>query len=177
MKFIQWPVILLFLFSCSSHTIKKNDLHEDVIIAGKLKGSQYRDIYFSGQPKNTDYKKLSENGFKTVINLRSKDEYKEEVEQWLVEKKYKMNYYNIAFEKNMELNDSFIDNVTSAVKKHRKEGKTLIHCSTGNRVGAWLAAHFHKDHKMSKEESLETAKKMGLTKEKAIKKVEHYFLK
>ena len=64
--------------------------------------------------------------------------------------------------------------MTTAVKKHRKKGKVLIHCASGNRVGVWLGGHFHKDHGFSKEESLALAKKLGLTQEQAIANVKKY---
>jgi len=176
MKRFSLILTLILSFSCAHHIDEKH-LTEKVTIAGTLEGSQYKNIYFAAQPKNKDYKKLAEAGFKTVINLRDKSEYKEDVESWLVQKKYKMNYVNIPFKKDMELNDSYVDEVFDAVKKYKSEGKVLLHCSSGNRVGAFLAVHFHRHHKMNKENSLETAKKLGLKKEGAIKKVERYFSK
>lgn len=176
MKVLGLIAILLFSFSCAHH-LDEAQIGEKITIVGKLEGSKYKNVYFSGQPKNTDYKKLSEAGFKTVINLRDKSEYKEDVESWLVEKKYKMNYVNIPFKSDMELSDGYVEEVTAAIRKHMKEGKVLLHCSTGNRVGAFLAAHFYKDHKMSKEDSFNMAKRLGLEKEGAIKKVENYFSK
>ena len=169
-------VLSFFLFvsliSCSSNSTKK---HESNITIGKeLNAHRYADIYFSGQPSNAEWKNLKEQGFTNIINLRSPKEYNEKLERKKIQAQG-LHYSNIPFTGKSKLTDKYIDQVTKAVMKHRKEGKTLVHCSSGNRVGIWLAGHFHKDHELSKEDSLVMAKKLGLENEGAIQKAKAYF--
>lgn len=176
MKKITLAILsLLFLISCSHHKNKKM-IQNDIQIGRDLKANSYSDIYFSSQPKEKDFEALKTQNFKTIINLRSPTEYDQKSEEYVV-KKLGMTYINIPFSKDMSLNDKYISKVTKEVMSNREKGKILIHCSTGNRVGIWLGGHFYKDHGLTKDESLTIAKKLGLKKDKAIKKLELYLTK
>lgn len=168
MKTILAVLLSLTMASCS--LIQKQDKKVD--IATNLKAGQYQNIYFSGQPKLENFSELKENGFTTIINLRTKKEYAENEERAQV-KSLGMNYYQIGIKK-APLTDKFIDKVTAAVVKHRKKGKVLIHCSSGNRAGLWAGGHFYKDHGYSKEKSVKIGKELGITKEKIEKKLRKY---
>ncbi len=166
--------LLLLAFSLPSHADQK--LEQNVIIGKNLKANRFTQLYFSGQPSTNDFSILKSQGFTHIVNLRGKKEgdYKESQEATQV-KKLGIRYHNIPY--TGALSNDLIDEVTAAVVKHRKEGKTLIHCSSGNRVGMWLGAHFHRDHGKSKTEALEIAKKLGLNKPQAIAKVKKYLAK
>ena len=150
-------------------------ISQDVKIGKSLVAQRYSDIYFAGQPSDADLELLKKQGFTAVINLRQAQEqaYLEKDERKKVAE-LGLSYENLPTNPGESITDNFIDSVTSLVKKHRGSGKILIHCSSGNRVGMWLGGHFHKDHKFSKEESLDLALKLGLKKEKAIEKVKIY---
>ncbi len=163
-------IILIFnllLLGCSGLNESTNS---NIHFGKNLNGYKYGDIYFSGQPSNDDFNELKEQGFSTVINLREKSEYNEKSERDIV-KSTRMKYVNIPFPKEMNLTNKMISRVTSAVMESRGEGKVLVHCSSGNRVGLWLGGHFYKDHGFSKQRSLSTAKKLGLSKKEAIDKL------
>ena len=172
-------VFLAGMNTACSHTNSKSHqdaeelLESELKITDSLSASRYSNIYFSGQPSASDFDSLAKQGFKTVINLRNPSEHDEDAEKRQLNE-LSINYYNLAFSGSDELNDAFITSVSQLVKKHRNEGKVLIHCSSGNRVGIWLAGHFHKDHGLSQQESLEQAKKLGLTKPGAILKAKRY---
>lgn len=163
----------LFLFGCSHHQNMPKE--SNVEIVKDFKGNRWANIYFSAQPSQAEMEKLKEAGFSAVINLRQKNEnnYQESWERKIV-RSQGLNYYNIPMSMKTDLNDEFIDSITSKVVKHRKDGKVLIHCSSGNRVAIWLGAHFKKDHGFSNEKSLELAKELGLTKEDAEGKLRSY---
>jgi len=166
MKALLLATILpFFLISCSSTETQT-----------KLKTYEYSNIHFSAQPNNDQIKTLKDQGFSTIINLRDPKEHNEALEKE-TSKDVGLNYYNIPFYKNSKLDDQYISKVTKAVMKHRKEGKILIHCSSGNRAALWVGGHFHKDHKFSKEKSVELAKSLGLTKKGALTKLEKYLEK
>jgi protein tyrosine phosphatase (PTP) superfamily phosphohydrolase (DUF442 family) len=167
--------ILVFGVIGCAHKEEKLPNESNVAVTKTLKGHRWGNIYFSGQPSGKALKNLKENGFSTVINLREKNEgkYQENWESKVV-KKAGLNYYNIPFSMKKEMTNEYIESVTSKVMNHRKEGKILIHCSSGNRVGVWLGAHFQKDHSFSTEKSLKLAKELGLTNPKAETKLKTY---
>lgn len=164
---------ILFVGCVHSHGGDEDKIGRDLTIGKSLKSNRYANLYFSGQPQPGDFPDLKEQGFSTVINLRAGTEYDEGKEEVLVEN-LGMTYYNIPFSGGSELDDGFIEAVTQKIMKHRGEGKVLVHCSSGNRVGIYLGGHFYKDHKYSREESVEVAKKLGLTNPGALRKLEKY---
>ena len=147
--------------------VKKVQLTDD------LSGSHFKDIYFSMQPAMNDFDALKKQGFTHVINLRDPSEHDEQAEQDKL-KTLGIHYTNIPFKSTAELSDAYIASVTQAVMAHRKEGKTLVHCSSGNRVAVWVGGHFYKDHQFSKEASVQTAETAGLTKAPAKAKLQAY---
>ncbi|MFK7825190.1 MAG: sulfur transferase domain-containing protein [Oligoflexales bacterium] len=156
----------------------RHPIGQNVKIGKSLVANHYSDIYFSGQPSDSDLQLLKKQGFIAVINLRrsQEDQYLEKNERQKVAE-LGLKYENLPINPGQAISDNFIDSVTLLVKKHRGSGKILIHCSSGNRVGMWLGGHFYKDHKFSKQESMDLAIRLGLKKEKAIEKVENYLKK
>lgn len=181
-KFISYIFVLVFSCGCAHHSHEEANLTDtkesNIFITKDFKGNHWNNIYFSGQPDEKTFSQLKENGFETVINLREKKEgaYDESWEEGVV-KREGINYYNIPFSMNDEVTDDYLDLVTSKVREHKKDGKVLVHCSSGNRVGIWVGAHFNKDHNLSSEKSLELAREMGMTSPGAETKLRAYLYK
>ncbi len=171
-------LIVLFLLTgligCSS--AKKEAGISEVEIGQSLAAKKYSNIYFSSQPKVSDFNALQNEEFVLVVNLREPEEHNESAEKNAV-KNAGMAYANVPFPASAGLNDALIESVTTVVMKHRKAGKILIHCSTGNRSGVWAGGHFHKDHGSSKKESIAIAKKLGVNKPEAMEKLKTYLSK
>lgn len=167
--------LCLFLVACASGPTKSSNqkVEENISIGVNLNAHRYADIYFSGQPSLLDIRNLKKQGFTHIINFRESSEYDEKSERRLA-KSLGMNYTQVPFNGKKPLTDSYIDSVTKAVKAHRSEGKTLVHCGSGNRVGVWVGGHFYKDHKYSKKQSVIMAKKMGMKHEKPLLKLQDY---
>lgn len=163
---------LFFAISCEHKSIHHNS-ESKVTIGKSLKASKYSNLYFAGQPAEQDYKKIKDQGFVAIINLRQKSEYDEFLEKKRVEK-LGMVYHNIPMDMSKPLDNDYVSKVTTAVVSHRKNGNVLVHCSTGNRVGIWLGAHFYKDHGYSKAEAIQQARLLGLTKSKPLVKLQEY---
>ncbi len=165
----------LFLFGCSHHDHDSLPKESNVEIVENLQGNRWDNIYFSGQPAHEDLKKLKAAGFSAVINLRSENEkgHDEVLESKTVES-LGLKYYNIPMSMKTELSDKFLDSITSKVVENRKEGKVLIHCSSGNRVGLWLGAHLKKDHQFSDEKSLTLAKELGINRDHVEERLKSY---
>ena len=176
MKSTLLLMVLIFPFACV-HTSTVSDggmIEEGVFIGKTLKTNRYDNLYFSSQPSMKELSSLGKEGFATVINLRDPSEHDEKKEE-LVAKEKGLAYYNVPFRMQDKFDDHYIDKVVSKIKLNRQKGKILIHCSSGNRVGVFLGGHFYKDHKYSKSKSLSTAKKLGLSKGKAVDKLTLYF--
>jgi protein tyrosine phosphatase (PTP) superfamily phosphohydrolase (DUF442 family) len=159
-------------FGCAH---KSHKPESNVNVTKSLKGHKYGNIYFSGQPGGKAIKELREEGFAAVINMRQKNEgkYQEFWEQGAVGGQ-DIAYYNLPYSMKEKLSDEYLDSVTEVVKKHRKEGKILIHCGSGNRAALWAGAHFQKDHGFSKEEAMDIAQKLGITSPRVETKLVEY---
>ena len=180
-----WLMVILMSMSCvhetggasttadhshTSDTPLTRDNSENIGV--DLGAFHFKDIYFSSQPSSEDIAKLKAQGFVHVINFRGTSEHDVAAEKQRVES-LGMIYSHIPFP-NGPLNKEFIDEVTASVVKYRKEGKTLIHCSSGNRVAVWVGGHFYLDHKYSKENAFIMAKEMGLDNPDSAAKLQHF---
>ena len=168
-------ILCSFLVACASNSYKASPtkVEENIPIGVSLKANRYDNIYFSGQPSLLDIRKMKKQGFTHIINLRESSEHDEKAER-LLAKSLDIKYTQKPFIGKKPLTDEYIDSVTQAVKAHRHEGKTLIHCGSGNRAGVWAGGHFYKDHKYSKNQSVVIAKKMGMKREKPLLKLQDY---
>ena len=111
----------------------------------------------------------------SVINLRTAVEgnYDASIEKQRAEAAG-LNYTHTPVKGGAPLTDQRIDEITQAIAKNRSLGKTLVHCSSGNRVALWSGGHFFKDHGVSKEDAYKIALKVGLTKETLQKNLNQY---
>ncbi len=97
-----------------------------------------RDMYSAGQPTPGDLEAFAARGVKTVINLRAMDEvigYDEAAET----ARLGMHYVQIPINGPTALDHPTIKRFASAMDDAGREGAVLIHCGTGNRVGAAIA--------------------------------------
>ncbi len=173
MKFL----ILVFFLSigCATQsTQREKTLHEsDIVLTDDLRAHRYSNIYFAAQPQKDNWSKLKSQGFTHVINLRDSDEYDEKTERQTLAN-LDVDYTQIPMSAQQPLTKAKVKAVTQAVKAHRAKGKTLVHCSSGNRAALWAGAHFYLDHQYSKEKSIDLAKKMGMTHPKLEEKLSSF---
>ncbi len=171
MKFALKMILLLFVFlvsGCShlqvSDKVDEQIEHIDHLISG-FSATRYSNIYFSGQPPLDSFDKLKALGFQNIVNLRTSNEgnYDEKTEAQRV-KEAGLNYTHIPVRGSAPLTDQKIEEITQAIVKNRSLGKTLVHCSSGNRVALWAGGQFYKDHGVSKEDAQKIARQIGLTK-------------
>ncbi len=112
----------------------------------------------SGQPDAQSLKALAESGYTTVIDLRGPQENRGIDEQSLVEE-LGMTYFSLPVAGASGVtyeNASVIDQLLSEV-----EGPVLVHCGSGNRVGALLALR-EKLNGADNEAALAFGRKAGL---------------
>ena len=172
MHFLTYSLLSALLIFSKPLMAKETITPSDANIGKNMKAKQYSDIYFSGQPDLNDLKELRRQGFSTIINLRTAGELNLK-EQQQASKTEGLNYYHLPFSPDQTLDDAYIESVTKAVTSHRKEGKVLIHCGSGNRAGMWAGAHFFKDHKFNKSDAVKMSEALGIGNQ-GKEKLSHY---
>ena len=134
------------------------------------KVTHLRHLWFADQPDAAGFEAARQAGVQVVVNLRPPSELdwdeKAEVE------KLGMTYYNVPvagprFEK------SAFDRIEQLVAQHEDQ-QILIHCSSSNRVGGWLATHLVREHGMSVEDALVVGRRAGITKEDVAERARAY---
>jgi uncharacterized protein (TIGR01244 family) len=116
-------------------------------------------MYLASQPAEADFKQLKQSGVKTVINLRPQSEQKEFDEHKLATE-LGLAYVNIPIGKPDELTDAVFAQARKELQQAQKP--LLLHCHSGNRVGAIWLAHRVLDDGIAWEPALAEAKEVGL---------------
>jgi len=115
----------------------------------------------AGQPKDTAFAKLAENGYRSVLNLRTASEGVDLKHEQEAVEKAGMRYVNIPVVSNSpkpEQADEFIKAV-----KNKNNQPMLIHCGSANRVGAFLMIFRVIELGWPEEKALEESTRVGLT--------------
>jgi uncharacterized protein (TIGR01244 family) len=116
-------------------------------------------LYLAGQPSADDLRIAKEQGIKTVLNLRKKEELTWDEEAAV--KKLGLNYISLPFQSPAELKDDVFDHARE-VLSDKDQQPVLLHCASANRVGAIWLAHRVLDDKVPYDQALEEARKVGL---------------
>lgn len=119
-------------------------------------------MYAAGQPKPDAFASFAKAGVAHVINLRLPQE-APELDEAAIVAGAGMAYYNIPI---AGASDLTRDNVKQLDELLGKIGNdpVLIHCSSGNRVGALMALRAAWMHKASIDEAIKTGESYGMTK-------------
>ncbi|GJQ58138.1 MAG: hypothetical protein D8M57_07500 [Candidatus Scalindua sp. AMX11] len=121
----------------------------------------FDDIVTGGQPTYDQLKVAHESGFKVVVNLRTDKEIPSPAQESLWVGELGMRYYPIPVNgaKGISVENA---NLLEEVLSNRENYPLIVHCQSGNRVGALFALKaFHIDGK-SVSESLTIGKRAGL---------------
>lgn len=114
-----------------------------------------------GQPSLADLAVLKERGITTVINLRGLNE-KLGFDEAAELEKLGMDYVQIPMSSAADLTKENALKLDDALKNSK--GKTVVHCASGNRVGALLALREFQIKGKSAEEAMAFGKTAGMTK-------------
>lgn len=118
--------------------------------------------FASGQPKAQEFSALKEAGILHIINLRPKSETPDFNEEKTVTEN-NMRYHNIPIASLADLTQENVKALDKLLKQIGNE-KTLLHCASGNRVGAMMALRANWLQGKSVEESLSVGESFGLTR-------------
>ena len=158
MKFFK--VFLLIIAATISVNADNYDMHNPRHPADNL--------ITGGQPTLDDVARLKAAGVTTIINLRGKTEHDQSAIKSAA-RKAGMNYINIPIASARELSLDNL-NILDKALKAAADGKTLLHCGSGNRVGAMLALQAHHIQGLSVEEAMAYGKSAGMTRLEAVTK-------
>jgi len=125
-------------------------------------------ILSGGQPTDSQLKEAKNKGFKTIINLRPVKEHQGEKEANKV-RELGMNYINIPVSGARGITSQNSQALIQALSDSSKY-PVMIHCASGNRVGALFALDAAQRAKLSTEESIKVGKQSGLTRLEGIVK-------
>jgi uncharacterized protein (TIGR01244 family) len=116
-------------------------------------------LYLAGQPQVEDLQVAKEQGIKTVLNLRKKEELTWDEEAAV--KKLGLNYINLPIGGPADLKDEVFEQARKILGDKERQ-PVLLHCASANRVGAIWLAHRVLDDKVPYDQALEEARKVGL---------------
>lgn len=122
----------------------------------------FDDLLIGGQPTQEDLRRAAEEGYRTIVNLRPDEEWPAWYSRSFIEDDLDLRYYHIPVagadditeEKALEL---------AAIVDDADAYPVLMHCSSGNRVGALFAARAYYLAGDDVEQALEVGRTSGLT--------------
>ncbi len=144
----------------------------EAVTIGEMKLQKFGRVYLGAQPKEDDLAKFKEAGVKSVINLRAEGENKD-FDEMKSCAEAGLTYNNPGFNSAATLTDPIIDRVRSLLTSETKD-PVLLHCASGNRVGAVWLAYRVLDEKAPYEQALTEAKAIGLKSTDLESKVRTY---
>lgn len=161
--FLAAAIASALVFSATSCTETHHDHATPIVAKVGLKNlKQPRPfILVSGQPTQEQLDTLASEGVKHVVNLRPASE-----QSWSEQKKVQslgMKYISIPVSGADDLTVENARKLDAALTLIGKE-PALIHCASGNRVGALMAISEAKLKGKSDRAAIRTGKKWGLTK-------------
>ncbi|MDF1665826.1 MAG: sulfur transferase domain-containing protein [Planctomycetota bacterium] len=129
----------------------------------KIKNVKYplKGVVSGGQPTKQEFLKAQSMGIKTVINLRSKGEIAKYAFEEKLLKKLAIKYIHIPVYGKKGIHKENMAKLFKALKDSPKP--VLIHCASGNRVGALFALKAALVDGKSVEDAVTIGKKAGLT--------------
>ena len=120
-------------------------------------------LVIGGQPDAAALKTMAGQGLKTVVNLRPDRE--ADIDHAALAKAHALRYVHIPVAGKAGLNDVAIDALEAVLAAGEP---TLVHCASGNRVGALFALHAARHRGASPEEALAVGVRHGLTRLKGV---------
>ena len=134
---------------------------EEIELGSTNNVHQCGDIVFAGQFEEADIPKLKEAGITQVISLRKDDE--AGWDEAKIVQDAGLKHASIAFQSAEEFTDEKITELRKLLDG--TEGKTMLHCGGGNRVGAVWITHRVLDDGVELDTAIEEAKTIGLKSE------------
>lgn len=153
-------IAMLILALCHSFNLHANETFNTEDLSLKNPKIVSDKVLSGGQPSLADLKLLKKMGVKRIINLRASDEF-DDFNESVEAEKLGLEYFAIEVDGPEAIS---LENASRLDKLLADEGKTLVHCASGNRVGALFAIRAGAIQGLSSDEAIEFGKKSGLTR-------------
>lgn len=146
---------------------------EPVGLAGVERVSRAGDVWLASQPSREALAELKERGVTLVVDLRAESE-ERGYDERAAAAELGMRYANPGFRSADALTDAVFDEARMLLRE--ADGGVLVHCSSGNRVGAvWLAARV-LDQGVPWATAVEEARRAGLRSPELEQRARAYVL-
>ena len=119
------------------------------------------DLYSAGQPSLEDLAEAEAKGIRTVINLRGPEEVVAFDERAEVQR-LGLGYVSLPIAGAQDLGRATIETFARELQQARRAGPVLIHCGSGNRVGAAVALQRGWLEGCTAQEALASGRSAGL---------------
>ena len=119
------------------------------------------DILVGGQPTKDDFINAKDAGFKTVINVRGLGEEGTDWEPVFLTE-LGLDYHHVSVSGPMDITEEKAQLLMEIMEASARP--LMVHCASGNRVGALFAINAFKRDGVSRAEALEIGSNAGLTK-------------
>jgi uncharacterized protein (TIGR01244 family) len=119
-------------------------------------------VLTGGQPTFPQLERAAQEGWRTVINLRTEGEPGFEWERAAAER-LGMSYIQIPIAGAADLTRANVERLDTTLRDARPAGRVLLHCASGNRAGALLALRENWLHGAAPEDALALGLAAGLT--------------
>jgi uncharacterized protein (TIGR01244 family) len=127
----------------------------------------------AGQPKDTAFAKLAENGYRSVLSLRTGSEGIDLAHEKEMVEKAGLRFINIPVQSSAPEPEQVGEFITAV--KDKTNQPMLIHCGSANRVGAFWMIYRVIDQGWPEDKALEEAIAIGLTSP-ALKTFAHEYI-
>ena len=128
-------------------------------------------VVFGGQPSAEQIGSLAAAGFKTILDLRGVDEDRGFDEATVVGEAG-LRYVSLPITRDTMAEDATFDRYLELFRE--SERPILVHCASGNRVGALYYAYLVSEKKMPRAAALEVAETNGLRSLSLLDPVNRY---
>ncbi|MHC5028219.1 MAG: protein tyrosine phosphatase family protein [Planctomycetota bacterium] len=158
--------VLVFLASCDDAAPNAVEPVATVIpdrvepfVCGSMTLQSFRDVRMGGQPGLEDLEQAKSDGTVTVINLRKPDELADFDEAQAAEE-LGLVYHGVPWRAPDEMTDAVLDELRGLLRD--AERPILLHCGSGNRVGAVWIVYRVLDDGIDVEAAVDEARTIGL---------------
>jgi len=117
-------------------------------------------IYSSGQPAPDDWRDVAQAGVAAVVNLRPVSE-QPGVDEGAAVRAQGLEYHNLPIDSAADLDDEHVSRFGALIARLRGRG-VLVHCGSGNRVGAMFALSRAREPGVTLQQALAYGRTAGL---------------
>jgi len=160
--FVGLGLLSASLYACISEPGSTDTLHVDVeAVVARAIVTPVDGVTSSGQPDQAAFEVFSESGYVAVIDIRGEKEDRGMEDEQAAIENLGMDYVLLPIEGEAAINFDNAAKLDELIASY--DGPVLVHCGSGNRVGALLALRKSLDG-ASDEEAFAYGKQGGLTR-------------